>query len=269
MAVLIILLCIFNLVMWLLAIVRFRKIFSTDDILNKTRDELDNMMMEINRNAERNVSLIEDRIAKLKEITAETDRHIEILRQELDSSAKSTMLQSRLLGNEPKKSIVPEYEAPSVQPPKRTRSTVRKTVPKTEPEPENNLFDEKDMVPQEKTPVTSRQRGPLAAYQHEKSRVTVEKAAKTAEKSAAGDSFSKEIDAIVRRSSFEVEASDEPKAQNASGPEIIISENPIRPKKSKKDQVIELADTGMTVPEIARQLKTTTTEVEFILEMLR
>ena len=79
-----------------------------------------------------------------------------------------------------------------------------------------------------------------------------------------GDSFSQEIDDIVRKSSFEIEPSD---AANSSGPEIIVSPNPIRPKKSKKDQVLDLAATGMTVEEIARQLKTTTTEVEFILDM--
>ncbi|MBQ5399994.1 MAG: hypothetical protein IIU15_02015 [Treponema sp.] len=273
MAVLVILICVFNLVMWLLAIVRFRKMFSTDDIVQKTRDELDKMMMDINRNAERNVDLIEDRIKKLKEISAETDRHIEILRGELANTEKTKAFQSRLVGAESKKrpSAVKLDDDFALEPPeepvKKPRTATRKTSPRTATTetvnpPKTVEIQIQEPKSTEKPAPAGRPRGPLMAYQFEQKNI-----ASLAQKKNAhpqGDSFSQEIDDIVRKSSFEIEPSD---AANSSGPEIIVSPNPIRPKKSKKDQVLDLAATGMTVEEIARQLKTTTTEVEFILDM--
>ncbi len=287
MAVLIILLCVFNLVMWLLAIVRFRKIFSTDDIVEKTRQELNNMMMEINRNAERNVTLLEDRIQKLKDIIADTDKHIELLKGEIQTVEKTNVFQSRLMGidkssrkegsvetksygiqpeEESVESMVPvaERKTKTVQPRLSARTegrAIRKTAVK-------DAAQEMDST---KTVSRGRPRGPLAAYQYEQ---------KVATKSASGldlggvarkDDFSQELDDIVRKSSFEIEDTvpevSSGKKLSPEGPEIIISPNPIRPKKSKKDQVLDLAATGMSVEEIAQHLRTTITEVEFILDM--
>ncbi|MBR6193528.1 MAG: hypothetical protein IKQ66_05145 [Treponema sp.] len=273
MVVLEILICVFNLVMWLLAIVRFRKVFSTDDIVQKTRDELDKMMMDINRNAERNVDLIEDRIRKLKEISAETDRHIEILRGELANTEKSKSFQSRMIGAESKKrpSAVKldddfALESPE-EPVKKPRTATRKTSSRSATK-ESAVTSKAVEIQTHETKSTEqpvpvgRPRGPLMAYQYEQKSI-----ASIAQKKSGQpqeDSFSQEIDDIVRKSSFEIEPSD---SAGSVGPEIIVSPNPIRPKKSKKDQVLDLAATGMTVEEIARQLKTTTTEVEFILDM--
>ena len=96
MAVLIILLCVFNLVMWLVAIVRFRKIFSTDDIISEAREQLDRMLMNINQNAERNITLIDERIRQLKEAEQEADKHIAILRGEIENAGKSKVFQERI-----------------------------------------------------------------------------------------------------------------------------------------------------------------------------
>ncbi|MBP5753696.1 MAG: hypothetical protein J6W60_12710, partial [Treponema sp.] len=62
MGIAVLLLCAFNVVMWLVQIVRFKSIFSTDKIMQETRDQLNSMLMDINRNAERNIDLIDDRI---------------------------------------------------------------------------------------------------------------------------------------------------------------------------------------------------------------
>ncbi len=83
MAVVVLLLCVFNVVMWLVQIVRFKNIFSTDKIMEETRDQLNSMLMDINRNAERNITLIDDKIRQLKEISEEADRHIQLLKGEV------------------------------------------------------------------------------------------------------------------------------------------------------------------------------------------
>ncbi len=52
-----------------------------------------------------------------------------------------------------------------------------------------------------------------------------------------------------------------------AGPEIIMSKNPVKPKESKKAQVLRLASTGLDADEISQQLRMSVTEVEFILAM--
>ncbi|MCH5294624.1 MAG: hypothetical protein J1F14_01810 [Treponema sp.] len=73
----------FNITMWIVFAFRFKKIFSTDDIMRRTRDELNSLLTEMNRNAERNVSLINERIKELRAVSAEAEREITKLRGEL------------------------------------------------------------------------------------------------------------------------------------------------------------------------------------------
>ena len=286
MVVLGILLCIFNMVMWLLAIVRFRKIFSTDDIVKRTRDELDTMMMEINRNAERNVSLIEDRIKKLHEAMADADRHMEILRGELSNTEKSRAFQSKVSVSEPSRygsnriSLAPEVDSAELRKEttvKKTRTYSRKSssrpVQTPAPADDAEIMENQPAVEPEKTVQTGRPRGPLASYQHELKRSVKVPSEKAAPVEDDGDALSREmIDSIVRKSSLEIESLEEgenPASKADEGPQVIVAPKLIRPKKSKKEQVHDLYETGMTVEEIARQLKIATDEVEFIVEMFK
>ena len=54
-------LIIFNVAMWLVLLARFNSFFSTEDIIKKTRDSLNSMLTELNRNADRNITLMDDR----------------------------------------------------------------------------------------------------------------------------------------------------------------------------------------------------------------
>lgn len=76
-----------NLILWIVFAVKFRKVFSSEKIINEVREELNLMMADINRNAERNVNLIDDRIKTCKQVTAEADRHMNLLFKELDKRA--------------------------------------------------------------------------------------------------------------------------------------------------------------------------------------
>ena len=128
-------------------------------------------------------------------------------------------------------------------------------------------------VEPEKTVQTGRPRGPLASYQHELKRSVKVPSEKAAPVEDEGDALSREmIDSIVRKSSLEIESLEEgenPASKADDGPQVIVAPKLIRPKKSKKEQVHDLYETGMTVEEIARQLKIATDEVEFIVEMFK
>jgi hypothetical protein len=94
--ILTILICIFNIVMWIIFASKFKKIFSTDDIIEKTRDELNHMIIDVNKNADRNITLIEDRIRELKLVTAEADRHLAIAKSEIEKEQKAKQIESKI-----------------------------------------------------------------------------------------------------------------------------------------------------------------------------
>ena len=82
--------------MWLIFALRFKKIFSTDDIINRTRSELNEMLSDINRSADRNIVLIDERIKQLKAVSAEADRHLEILRREITKIESTQAFEAKL-----------------------------------------------------------------------------------------------------------------------------------------------------------------------------
>ncbi len=91
-----VILTLFNIIMWIIFATKFYKVFSTDEIIKKTRDQLNSMLSSINRNTERNITLIEDRISELRAVTADAERRLAVLRGELDKTQKSYVLQNQL-----------------------------------------------------------------------------------------------------------------------------------------------------------------------------
>ncbi|MBQ9909739.1 MAG: hypothetical protein IJM48_08065 [Treponema sp.] len=88
--------CVLNVTLWITFFLKFKRIFSTDDIIASTREEMDRMIADINHNAGRNIELIEDRIKQLKVIVAEADRHIELSKKELEAQKASLSYQQKI-----------------------------------------------------------------------------------------------------------------------------------------------------------------------------
>ena len=88
--------CVLNITLWITFFLKFKRIFSTEDIIASTRDEMDRMIADINHNAGRNIELIEDRIKQLKVIVAEADRHVEVARKELEAQKSVVSYQQKI-----------------------------------------------------------------------------------------------------------------------------------------------------------------------------
>lgn len=73
MSVFIIVLCLINLGLWFLFLWKFKDLFNTDKIIEKTRREMDKLVRDINNNAETNINVIDDRIRKVKSYVKELD----------------------------------------------------------------------------------------------------------------------------------------------------------------------------------------------------
>lgn len=91
-----VILCLINLILWIVLAIRFKKIFSTEEIIDKTRNELNRMISDVNRNAERNITLIDERIKQLKAASAEADRRIALAKSELEKKEYGSNLNSKL-----------------------------------------------------------------------------------------------------------------------------------------------------------------------------
>jgi len=88
--------CFFNIVMWIIFISKFKKLFSTDEIIESTKEDMNHIVEDINRNTSRDITLIDDKIKELKAIIAEADRHISIARNELDKQTNTDIYKSRI-----------------------------------------------------------------------------------------------------------------------------------------------------------------------------
>ena len=88
--------CVLNLCLWVAFFIKFKKIFSTEDIIDSTRNELNRMIEDINRNADRNINLIQDKIKQLKIAVAEADRHVELARREIEAQKAKVSYQQKI-----------------------------------------------------------------------------------------------------------------------------------------------------------------------------
>ena len=89
-------LCFVNLLLWFLFFKKFKKIFSTDDIIENTRTELNRMILDVNRNAERNITLIESKISDLKAIISQADSHVSLLKSEIEKNIMADNYKSKV-----------------------------------------------------------------------------------------------------------------------------------------------------------------------------
>lgn len=77
--------------------------------LERIRDEVDRMIVQLNQTTDRNVSLLEDRIRQLGELLAKTDKKIGLLRREGEKHEVSQSVYNHLVRGRPP---APVEEAP-------------------------------------------------------------------------------------------------------------------------------------------------------------
>ena len=75
---------------------RVRRAASSDAHRAEIRDEVSRLLVELNRTTDRNIALIEDRIASLNELLSSADKKIGLLRRETEKHDVGTQIYSRL-----------------------------------------------------------------------------------------------------------------------------------------------------------------------------
>ena len=93
-AVLLIFLTVINLVLWAVFIIRFKKTFSPSILLSDIKNEVDKLLIEINRTVDEDLNLIENRRDSLRELLQTVDKRLSVLQKEDFSRAREdTVLQ--------------------------------------------------------------------------------------------------------------------------------------------------------------------------------
>ena len=91
-----ILLIVLNLILWLIFLAKFKTYFSTDDIIRKTRNQVDNIIRSVNANADINKQNLDNKIQEIRAVTAEAERKIVLLRNEMTLMQKSASFREHM-----------------------------------------------------------------------------------------------------------------------------------------------------------------------------
>lgn len=77
------LLIVFNILMWLIFLHKFKTVFSTEEIEKEYRNSINEIIRDANNATERNLQLLEDKIQQLTKVKADVDRRLAVLKREL------------------------------------------------------------------------------------------------------------------------------------------------------------------------------------------
>ena len=95
-AVLLILITLVNLALWLVFFIRFKKTFSPHVLLSDLKAEVDKLLIEINRTADQDITLVDSRIRDLKALIEEADHRLLLLERTENSRHRERRIMEKL-----------------------------------------------------------------------------------------------------------------------------------------------------------------------------
>ena len=227
MVFLVVFLCIANLLLWLLFLLKFKKLFSTEDIIEKTKNELNKLVRDINNNTDRNVTIYNECSRNLKNLISETERKIELLENRL-----------RLLNDEQKKNNLASVLQNTVTQKKNSSHKMQDVA---------NAYKMNEVSPKSYSITESGREVVNNSEQKilfDDNNSTISTVANVTV-NTNGTSYA-EIPIVV--------------------PSVFAGEIPVDPKKELKIKVIKLYEQGSSVEEIASTLGCSVVEVQYIID---
>lgn len=239
MSVAIILICVFNVVMWIVFLRHFKNLFTTEDIVAGTKEEINKILMDLNRQTERNLSLMDSSISKMKSLNAEIDKKLKLL-DELKNSAAGTAQLSAKINSKPASGRKVAASAYEKNKPSRKNINSEDTVVLTRTgeqfsvEPlQTTLFNEKSDFSQSKS----------------------------------------KNDEIPVNTDIHVDSQGASYAQiPLVSPKVFVSEkfaDLSKTPETLKDKILKLFDQGYDAEVISKELDCSLTEVQFVLDLER
>ena len=94
--VLLIIVTVINLTLWFVFFARFKKTFSAEVMLHDIKDEVNKLLIEINRTTDQNITLIDSRIRDLKTLTDAADKRLNFLQKDQKERAREERVLQKL-----------------------------------------------------------------------------------------------------------------------------------------------------------------------------
>lgn len=222
-------LCIFNIVMWIVFLKKFKKLFTTDNIIEETKDEYNKLVTDFNKNTSMNITILDDRIQSLRALVKEADKKIKLLNEIEKKGYAALEFQNAL--SKPKISS-PHKKAITAYSNEKHHSEINQINP-------NSSFS-----------VTEKGEKQTHAEYSQKTLF---------------DDKEEQIDTAVQ---MKMNSRGESWAEvPVVNPEVFVPETSIVRKKDKKSEIIRMYDSGISIEEIASELSLTDTEVQFALSL--
>lgn len=260
----------FNLIMWIIMSFRFNKFFSTDKFIEESREQVNDMITSINRNASRNIELLNDKINQLKAISAEAEHNIQVLKTELIKSEKSKIFQQELDSYSIPKtssSLFDEIQNPQNFT-KENKINSKKNMTLLEEFAQADIVEEKKSfrkTNKNPNPTVSSKANLTNLYEKNKNFGQEELFSnKNLEET---EKFNAEMD-LVQKMQEADKALSVAQEQKTKIPQFYVSNNPVKSKKDFSKIVKDLNDLGFSVEEIANKTARSVQEVKLALEFL-
>ena len=217
-----------SLILMIIIIVRFKKLFSTDAIIDKTKSQMNRVIMDVNNNANRDIELINETSRRLRALLNESDIKMEHFREAMQ------LLRDTIAEAEKNGSGRREKKSTYVDPDASFRLTDKA------PSKQGSLFDD---PPQKESKTLLKDETVLtpdgAAY--------------------------KEVPLIVTKVYDEKPLAEKPAPEKPDyKPQFKVPKS----DPSLKDKVEKLFHQGMQIDDIAMELSCPSSEVQFIIDML-
>ena len=223
-----------SLILMIIIIIRFKKLFSTDAIIDKTKSQMNRVIMDVNNNANRDIELINETSRRLRALLNESDIKMEHFREAMQL-LRDTIAEAEKNGSSSHRTKKTDYVDPDAS----FRLTDKA------PSKQGSLFDD---PPQKESKSILKDETVLtpdgAAYKEVPLIVT-----KVYDEEPA-----------AKKHDLERPASEKPDYK----PQFKIPKS----DPSLKDKVEKLFHQGMQIDDIAMELSCPSSEVQFIIDML-
>ena len=218
-----------SLILMIIILVRFKKLFSTDSIIEKTKSQMNRVITDVNANANRDMELINESSRRLRALLNEADKKMETFR-EATQLLHNTIAEAEKIGRT-------HHSANSTRPAIDPDASYRvRSVPQT-PGVQQSLFDEVEKEEEKKSIL--------------KDETIVTK---------TGEAY-KEVP-VINTTTYDEKIGLIKRQKEALE---LQSQNSDR---SLKEKVERLFNQGMQINDIAQELSCPASEVQFIIDML-
>jgi len=246
MLVFVIIFSLINIVLWLIFLFRFKKLFSTDKIIENTSIKMNKLVSDIDKTTKRDLFLSSESTKRMQALLDEADAKMEMFKEATqrlrEMIAEADKLTRKLPEKSPIYNDIPQVSRNSANSNSQTSKVRRKNIDSYM----QNAYTRgmSQINPDSSFEVLANQQGEL--FEEDKASAISDSPMKVTEDGAAF----KEVPLIITKVYEETPQNNEEKS-----------------KKNLSKQVQELYNNGKSVEEIANELSCSRTEVQLVIDM--